>query len=81
MHSQIFSLINGVPLLAFPYCEKIVNYLQDKKNEKYYLLEQSANFNRKAIYKFLDKNLFLRKKVKKIDLNDFKKIFNNIKIQ
>ena len=81
LHSQIFSLINGVPLLAFPYCEKIVNYLQDKKNEKYYLLEQSANFNRKAIYKFLDKNLFLRKKVKKIDLNDFKKIFNNIKIQ
>lgn len=79
LHSQIFSLINDVPFLAFSYNEKIINYFVDKKKAKYYLLEQNTNFNRDAIYKFLDKNLFLKKKVNKVNLNSFKKIFNDIR--
>ena len=78
LHSQIFSLINDVPFLAFSYNEKVINYFEDKKNAKYYLLEQSTNFNRNAIYKFLDKNLFLKKKTNKSDLSFYKKIFCDI---
>lgn len=78
LHSQIFSLINDVPFLAFSYNEKIINYLEDKKN-KFYLLEPNTKFSRKAIYKFLDQNLFLKRKINKINLNVFKKIFSDIK--
>ena len=62
LHSQIFSLINGVPFLAFSYNEKVINYFEDKKNVKFYLLEKNTNFNRDKIYKFLNNNLFLKKK-------------------
>ena len=79
LHSQIFSLINDVPFLAFSYNEKIINYFEDKKINKFYLLETDTKFNRNAIYRFLDKNLFLKRKNNKINLNAFKKIFFDIK--
>ena len=79
LHSQIFSLINDVPFLAFSYNEKIVNYFEDKKINKFYLLETDTKFNKNAIYRFLDKNLFLKRKNNKTNLNAFKKIFFDIK--
>jgi len=79
LHSQIFSLINDVPFLAFSYNEKIINYFEDKKDAKYYLLEQNTNFNRVKIYNFLNKNLFLKKNINKTNLNVFKKIFTDIR--
>lgn len=79
LHSQIFSLINDVPFLAFSYNEKIINYLEDKKKNKFYLLEADTKFNRKAIYRFLNKNLYLKRKINKTNFNIFKKIFSDIK--
>tara|TARA_B100000989_G_scaffold33337_1_gene21306 strand:+ start:102 stop:1208 length:1107 start_codon:yes stop_codon:yes gene_type:complete len=79
LHSQIFSLINDIPFLAFSYNEKVINYLEDKKKNKFYLLEADTKFNRKAIYRFLNKNLFLKRKINKSNLNIFKKIFSDVK--
>jgi len=80
LHSQIFSSICDVPLLAFSYSEKVDNYFKFNNSSKIYLLERNLKFNLEKIFIFLNKNLFKKKKIKIIKISLLNKILKKIVI-
>jgi polysaccharide pyruvyl transferase WcaK-like protein len=81
LHSQIFSLINDVPLIFFSYSEKVCNYFNLVYSKKVYSLNNNLNFNLNKINFFLNKNLFKEKKISKMKMLTIKKIiFDNLNL-
>jgi polysaccharide pyruvyl transferase WcaK-like protein len=78
LHSQIFSIINNIPLIAIDYEEKVRNFYHSNKYKKVFIFNPDLDINYNKVFNFLDANLYKKKSIKKLFIKDYNFIKNLI---